>query len=149
MTDNVEIRRYHTGIISSVQHWKDGFYHREDGPASIRYYENGDIQYKSYWINGIFHREIYPTRTWYYENGNIQYERYIVHGNWHRIDGPARIAYYENGSIEVIEYWLDNKEIRLETAQTMIKDLGIPDDFREWSAEHKLMFSFHFLSIFP
>ena len=60
-------------------YYKDGFLHREDGPAEERI--NGD---KEWWINGKRHREDGPA----IENLN-GYKSWWLNDQLHREDGPA------------------------------------------------------------
>ena len=116
----------------------------------ITRYPNGNIHRKDYIskINGEWHREDGPAAIGYYEDGSsILYEQYCLHDKLHRNDGPAYITYYENGNIKYQEYYINGNEIPLKTVQTMIKDLGIPEDHREWDEHQRMMFQFHFLTM--
>ena len=139
------ISYYENGNIKYQIYYLNGQRHCEGGHASIRYYENGNIEYQIYYLNGKYHRNDGPAYIEYYENGNIKNELYYLNGKWHRNDGPAVIRYYENGDIQYEGYYLNGNEIPLKTIETMIKELGIPDDHREWDQIQKDMFSFHFL----
>ena len=76
---------------------KDGYLHREDGPALI---SNGYVEYR---IHGELHREDGPAVI--HQNGT---EIWYRHGEKHREDGPAFIAkdknvWYFNGQYHRID----------------------------------------------
>ena len=48
-----------TSSDGSVRHYKDGMYHREDGPAVI--HADG---WMGWWLNGQHHREDGPAAIW-------------------------------------------------------------------------------------
>jgi antitoxin component YwqK of YwqJK toxin-antitoxin module len=79
----IEIKKgyYSSRKIRYITYYKNGFLHREDGPAIIDYYKNGNIKYEEYWLNNKRHRE----------------------------DGPAYIEYDKNGNIKYKSYWLNNE----------------------------------------
>lgn len=66
-------------VSNGVERWyKDGFLHREDGPAII--WPDNDMQW---WLNGKLHRDDGPAVISRYA------ERWYRHGIAHREDGPA------------------------------------------------------------
>lgn len=84
---------YHDG---SIEWYKDGKHHREDGPAVV--HPDGS----SWWfINGKRHREDGPAVV--YSNGK---KEWWVNGKRHREDGPAVI--HLNGSGE---WWLNGERL--------------------------------------
>lgn len=56
-----------------IEEWrKDGYLHREDGPAYIQYYSSNKkrFEYKFWYINGKVHREDGPACILYDRRGN-------------------------------------------------------------------------------
>ena len=75
--------------------YKDGKFHREDGPACE--WANGS---KEWYINGVWHREDGPARI-----GVSGSKAWMINGKLHREDGPA--VEHANG---YKSWWFDNKE---------------------------------------
>ena len=68
----------------SIRHYKNGFLHREDGPAEI--YEDGD---RCWHINGLKHREDGPAveykdggKYWFYKGKNYGYDDDFTNETW-------------------------------------------------------------------
>jgi hypothetical protein len=72
---SLEERKNFTGIVKwgngDISHYKNGLYHREDGPARIF----PDF-YLEWWNEGLLHNLIGPAVV--YPNGN---KGYFIHGN--------------------------------------------------------------------
>ena len=83
----------------TVCYFKNGAFHRLDGPAIER--PDGT---KEYWVNGKLHRLDGPACEWF--NG---YKDYYVEGKRHRLDGPA----YEGTNGTKI-YFIEGKKHRLD-----------------------------------
>jgi hypothetical protein len=91
-----------------TQFWyKDGKYHREDGPAiedlSV---PSGALPYKAWYKNGKHHRVGGPAIE--YSSGT---KEWWLNGKPHREDGPAIIASYR------IAWYYHGKEIHCETQE--------------------------------
>ena len=75
---------------SGIERWfKDGKFHREDGPAFI----NKEWGIETWYKEGRFHREGGPA----YRNNHE--ELWAKNGDLHREDGPAKLWFY-NGKKE-------------------------------------------------
>ena len=94
MENEVKNGRYEN-LYGTVRWYKDGKFHREDGPAL----EQADGT-KSWFLNGEHHREDGPAIE--YSNGNKQW---YLNGGRHREDGPA----VENSDSSK-EWWLNDIE---------------------------------------
>jgi hypothetical protein len=70
---------------STIYYKKNGWWHREDGPAIE--YENGD---QEWYIEGKLHRIGGPA----YITHQGKYKEWYEYGKSHRLDGPA-ITYYD------------------------------------------------------
>ncbi len=74
-------------LITSINFYKNGVFHRENGPA-VESADGG----KSWWLNGVLHREDGPA---------VEYDdvkEWYLNGKRHREDGPS--LEYANGSKE-------------------------------------------------
>ena len=94
----------------AVRYYKNGTYHRDDGPAVEE--KNGT---KEWWVNGKLHREDGPAIE--YPNGT---KNWCLNGMFHREDGPAIIdadgteewfLYGEEVSEEEFNQWLEKKRL--------------------------------------
>ena len=94
-----EIPKGFTGIVeypdSSKLWYRNGKYHREDGPA----YEDADGT-REWWLNGQRHRVDGPAVE--YADGTREW---WLNGQRHRVDGPA--VEYPDG---VKQWWLNGKQ---------------------------------------
>jgi len=87
---------WHTDKEGTRMHYREGYIHREDGPALIG--TNGD----QYWLsNGYIHREGGPAVI--YPDG---YQAWYLNDKRHREDGPAVI--WPNGHQE---WFLNGEEV--------------------------------------
>jgi hypothetical protein len=126
---------YHNG---NIEWFKDGVYHREDGPACE--YNNG---FKAWYLNGKLHREDGPAREW--ADGNKEWwlddnccyiehsdgsRKWISNNELHREDGPA--VEWANGSRE---WWLNGKRHR-EDGPAVEYSNGL----KEWHLNGKCLF---------
>jgi len=88
-----------TGILTwstGTRRWyRDGKYHRDDGPAVEN--ANGDLEWI---IDGVRHREGGPAMT-----TTSGQESWWANGKLHRVDGPAYT--HPDGSME---WWFDGKK---------------------------------------
>jgi antitoxin component YwqK of YwqJK toxin-antitoxin module len=84
------------GSLCNEVYYKDGEYHREDGPAYIRYYENGNIEFETWYRGGNHHRLDGPALMEYYEDGSLKEESWYKHDKPHREDGPSWVQYNRN-----------------------------------------------------
>jgi antitoxin component YwqK of YwqJK toxin-antitoxin module len=76
----------------------------------VEYYDNGNKDYESWYKDGLYHRLDGPAWISYYDNGNKDYESWYKDGSYHRLDGPALISYNQDGS-KYYETWdLCNQE---------------------------------------
>ena len=83
-----------TYVNGDISWFKDGKYHKEDGPAV----KNKDTQYRKYIVNGQFHRTDGPA----YISADANTKRWYQEGELHREDGPAiesegKTAYFLQG----------------------------------------------------
>jgi hypothetical protein len=97
-----DIPKDFTGICKAgnkTYHYKEGEFHREDGPAIE--HDNGN---KEWFINGKYHREDGPACEW--ADG---YKSWYQNGKRHRLDGPAmewsngRKEWYQNGVLHRLD----------------------------------------------
>jgi hypothetical protein len=67
--------------------------------------DDGNIECKIYYDkDGFYHREDGPAVTFYDGHSQIVEEHYCQHGENHRVDGPAIIWYNRDGVIEQEQY---------------------------------------------
>ena len=71
--------------------------------VNVLYYDNYNKSYEEYYKDGKYHRENGPAKAWYFPDGEIMCEEYYLCGDLHREDEPAKILYYDNGKIEYEE----------------------------------------------
>jgi hypothetical protein len=83
--------------------YKNGKYHRLDGPAVIRHVSGEEVWYK----NGKLHRINGPS----YKRKDGRKEWHI-NDKLHRLDGPAIIT--KDGKVE---YWINNEQVSKEAAE--------------------------------
>ena len=72
--------------VAASEFYKDGKYHREDGPAHINYSETGEILEEHWYINGEAHREDGPAKIYYNYNGEVVREMWCINNSYHRED---------------------------------------------------------------
>ena len=106
----IDNERYCVKYINGTKCWyKNGNWHREDGPAI----EYADGDYQEWWLNGKRHREDGPA----YIDGDY-YQEWYLNGKLHREDGPAVIngdkqVWYLNGiEYSKEEYYKKLKELK-------------------------------------
>jgi len=98
--EKIEIKNGRYEFKDRVCWYKNGRFHREDGPA-IEYSSGG----KEWWFHGKQHREDGPAVI--IPNGQ---EIYFINGEHHRLDGPA-IINLEDGAVSKMfgkEIWKFN-----------------------------------------
>ena len=78
---------------------KDGYLHRQDGPALIQFYESGQVKRELYYLNGVLQREGEPANILYFESGAVKAVAWHMRGLLHRCGGPAVILYGPEGDV--------------------------------------------------
>lgn len=120
MKDNIYIE---TDEAGTIRHYKNGAFHREEGPAVI--FPLGE---KTWYKNGKLHRVGGPART--YGNGDMEWyqhgylhriggparewtclKQWFIHGKPHREDGPASFNINKNNEMVCLEFWLNGERI--------------------------------------
>ena len=89
-------------------YYKNGKLHREDGPTSIYWHSSGKIRFVSYKANGKQHRIDGPAYQYYDVDGKLIEESYHINGELHREDGPAR--YINREGVVTLEYYYHGKK---------------------------------------
>jgi antitoxin component YwqK of YwqJK toxin-antitoxin module len=107
--EEYKITYYNNGNKKYEEWYKDGLYHREDGPARISYFDNGSKEYEHWYKDGKRHREDGPARISYNPDGNKNYEYWYKDGEYHREDGPSFIGYNPDGSKYYVEWCLHDQ----------------------------------------
>ena len=109
--ENIEPERkveyYDNGNIKSLIYSKNGYYHREDGPAYQIWNEDGILIKMIYYFNGNKHREDGPAYQTWYNDGNKKTIVYYLNDTRHNINSPAHIQWFENGNKFIEEYYIN------------------------------------------
>jgi len=122
-----------TDSNGNKRYYKNGYYHREDGPAVISDKE------ERWYYEGLLHREDGPAVC----NSEYNVEEYWIHGKSHRTDGPAIIDIYgtkfwylddllhrEDGpAVEYLneykEFWFKGKQIEVSSTEEYLRYLKL------------------------
>tara|TARA_R110002033_G_scaffold136310_2_gene175844 strand:- start:44 stop:637 length:594 start_codon:yes stop_codon:yes gene_type:complete len=102
-------------------YYKNGEYHREDGPAYYQWTYEKTKDRESYYKDGKLHREDGPTSTYWHNNGKLRFIGYNANGKRHRIDGPAAQYYYTDGKLVEESYYVDG-ELHREDGPALYRD---------------------------
>ena len=135
--EGIEVKREYWNKAKKklkVEEWyKDGKYHRLDGPAYQRWDKNGQKESEMYFKDGNIHRTDSPAYQQWYKNGQKESDVYYKDGKKHRLDGPAYQRWYKNGQKDCQVYYLYGKEVQPNEFKQLHKqynsdDLDILDD---------------------
>lgn len=125
----------------TVAYYKDGLYHREDGPALVtmdgfeHWYLNGKRHRiggpaiigpgvgEEWWEDGVLHREGGPAVDHKKGDGKEGTKLWYHRGELHRKDGPAKL--YADGS----EMWLYEGKLHRRDGPALI---NTRDDVKKW-----------------
>jgi len=107
--------------------WLNDKRHRIDGPAII--HTDG---YRAWWINDKRHRIDGPAIIW--ADGR---QAWCINGEYHREDGPAVIYGYQI-------WYLNGNEISDAEIKEWQEKYNIPQDYKKWNKEHKMLFKLRF-----
>lgn len=133
---------------------KDGFFHRENGPAFIDL--KGDYEW---WVNGVRHRldgpavhsSIFGEQWWV--DGKVHREdgpavirpdgrkEWIVNGKRHRIDGPAIMYPYADVQEEL--WYIDDRYVTKEVLE-WFSECSINPNWKEWTDLEKFLIRLRF-----
>lgn len=77
--------------------------------VKYEFYLNGKIKSETWYKNGKYHRENGPAYQLWYKNGQLWTEVWLKDGKVHRDDGPAYQIWHEDGQLKK-ELWYINGE---------------------------------------
>ena len=84
----------HCFFARTLQWFKHGRLHRDNGPADISYFDHKQTIFQESWYrNGHSHRIGGPSYCQYDDDGTLLFEYWKQNGEAHRLDGPAQIDY--------------------------------------------------------
>jgi len=89
-----------TGVLTTEEYWRDGYFHREKGPAIIHRSPEGAVFYEAYWRGERYrHASEGPGTIVYDDRGRVQAKEWFGEDGRHRdaVKGPGRISYLSQG----------------------------------------------------
>ena len=100
-----------TGVLTTEEYWRDGYFYREDGPAIIHRSPEGAVFYEAYW-RGKHYRDASegPGTIVYDEQGHVQAQEWFGEDGRHRdaAKGPGRISYLSGGRVQE-DFYVDGE----------------------------------------
>lgn len=128
---------------------QNGRYHRDGGPASTEWGiidHKHSILSKRWFKDGVLHREDGPATVIYTSNERIRHEEWYMDGELHRIGGPCQLVYNSIGSSYLYSWYVKGNSIesKIEKWVKQNPGYGLPEDIRNWTNEHLLIFKMVF-----